>query len=73
MKTITLAATLCLGLFSTMSQAATFAVFGDNEIDDFINGISGFTATLVSDAELATDGFLDSFDAFVYTRDGFTF
>jgi hypothetical protein len=53
------------------------AVFGggidlagrDNAVDEVL-ATAGFDVTLVTDAELATPGFLDAFDAFVYTRDG---
>ena len=50
-------------------MAGDVAVFGDNFTDDFINTI-GHTATLVTDIQLATPGFIDSFDAFYYTRNG---
>lgn len=52
------------------AQAATFAVFGNNGLDNFISGLPTHSATVVSDHQLATRGFLDTFDAFVYTRDG---
>jgi uncharacterized repeat protein (TIGR01451 family) len=48
----------------------SIAVFGNNEIDNYLN-TAGFEATLVSDAELSTEGFLANFDAFFYTRNGF--
>ena len=47
------------------------AVFGDNATNDFINAQFGpGSATLVTDAQLATPGFLNVFDAFYYTRNG---
>ena len=47
------------------------AVFGDNATDDFIRSrLGSLAATLVTDAQLATPGFLDAFDAFYYTRNG---
>lgn len=49
------------------------AVFGDNQTDEFLNSLPGVTATVVTDAQLSTPGFLDSFDAFYYTRDGASF
>ncbi len=52
------------------AEAQQIAVFGNNDIDDLINLIPGYTATLVSDAQLATPGFLAGFAALVYTRDG---
>ena len=53
------------------AQAANLAVFGQN----FIGGLydDSHTVTYVTDAQLATAGFLDSYDAFVYTRDGYSF
>jgi hypothetical protein len=49
------------------------AIFGDNSIDDFLNTQPGFSATVVTDANLATPGFLDAFDVFLYTRDDASF
>lgn len=60
------------------AQTVHIAVFGDNQIDDFINGSSpsgnilpGYAATLVTDADLA-GGILsrstNPFSAFFYTR-----
>lgn len=67
----------CMALVTTLlsgsSQAGSLAVFGDNSIDNLINGGGSHTATLVSDAQLATPGFLSSFDAFLYTRNGSSF
>jgi hypothetical protein len=54
------------------ANAASFAVFGDNETDDFINGLAGHSATVVSDADIVNNG-LGAFDAFVYTRDDANF
>src|SRR3954453_8007436 len=53
------------------ASASRVAVFGDNAIDNALSA-AGHTVTLVTDAQLATPGFLDGFDAFVYTRDGFS-
>lgn len=55
------------------SLAAKIAVFGDNSIDNFLNARSGISATLVTDKNLANPGFLDSFDAFIYTRNASSF
>jgi hypothetical protein len=65
--------TTLISVPSVQAQTRQIAVFGDNNADNFINSLSGFSATLVTDAQLATSGFLDSFDAFYYTRDGFSF
>ncbi len=67
--------TLVVGAVLTLTpkaEAASIAVFGDNSIDNYLAGL-GYTATLVSDAQLATAGFLSSFDAFFMTRDGSSF
>jgi uncharacterized protein YvpB len=50
-------------------DATQVAEFGDNQIDDSLAG-AGFQVSLVTDAQLATPGFLDDFDVFVYTRNG---
>lgn len=57
--------------FASQAHAAALAIFGNNNIASLYGG--SHTVTLVSDADLATAGFLDSFDAFVYTRDGTSF
>lgn len=62
------------------AAAPRVAVFGggtdlagrNNTVDELL-AASGFDVVLVTDAELATPGFLDAFDAFVYTRDGTSF
>jgi len=54
------------------ASAATIAIFGDNATDNFL-AANGHTVTLVTDAQLATAGFLDSFDVFYFTRDGSSF
>ncbi len=63
------AATLTI---ATPALAASLAIFGNNNIGALYSG-GGHTVTFVSDAQLATAGFLNAFDAFVYTRDGFSF
>lgn len=55
------------------AAAQSIAVFGDNSTDDLINTMPGFTATLVTDAQIATPGFLNSFAALYMTRDGSSF
>ena len=50
-------------------DATQVAEFGDNQIDDLLAG-NGMDVTIVTDAQLATPGFLDAFDVFVYTRNG---
>lgn len=57
----------------TPANALSIAVFGNNNIDDYINTLPGYSATLVSDAQLSTAGFLNSYDAFFMTRDGSSF
>lgn len=61
-------------LMSVSAEAVSVAVFGDNLTDDTINSFFGAgSATLVSDAQLATPGFLAPFDAVYVTRDGASF
>lgn len=55
---------------STAHAQLQIAVFGNNQTDEFINSLTGYSATLVSDAQLATPGFLSTFSAFYYTRTG---
>lgn len=69
-KKILLAAA-SLFLFNLSANAANLAVFGQNNIGNLYSASN--TVTYVSDADLATAGFLSSFDAFVYTRDGYSF
>ena len=61
--------------FATASAAPSFAaqlaIFGNNNIGS-LYGV-GHTVTFVSDAQLSTGGFLDAYDAFVFTRDGSSF
>lgn len=61
-----------MGQTATRADAAAIAVFGDNQIDNYLGSI-GYTVSLVSDAQIATPGFLNSFQAFVFTRNGFSF
>lgn len=59
---------------SAPASAVNIAVFGDNATDNFINSTYGAgSATLVSDAQLATAGFLSPFNAFFMTRNGSSF
>ena len=53
-------------------SAASLAIFGNNGIGS-LYASGGNTVTFVSDAQIATAGFLNAFDAFVYTRDGASF
>ena len=55
------------GAPSDAPQGGSVAVFGDNCINSLVGG------TLVSDADIATPGFLDNFSALVVTRDGDAF
>jgi hypothetical protein len=58
-------------LAAAPARAATIAIFGDNQIDNYLNSVYGpGSAVIVSDAQVATPGFLDGFDAFFYTRNG---
>lgn len=66
------AAALASAAMLSPASAATIAVFGDNNVDNFLSGL-GHTVSLVSDAQLATAGFLNGFDLFVYTRNGASF
>lgn len=68
---LTVCAALAMSVGSSAS-AAVIAVFGDNEVDNYLSSI-GHTVSLVSDAQLATAGFLNAFDLFIYTRDGSSF
>ena len=49
------------------------AVLGNNASDEELNEAPGIVATLVTDAQVATPGFLDDFDAFMFTRPGGAF
>ena len=68
---VLLSAVGALALAGT-AQAATLAVFGNNNIGARY-AAAGNTVTFVTDAQLSTAGFLNGFDAFVYTRDGSSF
>ncbi len=59
-------------VIASPSLAATLAIFGQNNIGDLYTS-GGNSVTYVSDADLATAGFLNAYDAFVYTRDGSSF
>ncbi|MFO0849364.1 MAG: hypothetical protein U0871_12540 [Gemmataceae bacterium] len=65
-------AILCVGLTAGRADAGLIAVFGTNGIGGYL-ATQGHTVTQVTDAQLATGGFLSGFDAFVYTRDGSSF
>lgn len=62
-------------LNGTAASAANLAVFGENNIGSLYSSAAGgsHSVTYVSDAQLATAGFLDSFDVFIYTRNGTSF
>ncbi len=62
-----------LVIATTPVRAQAIAVIGDNAMDNFIATIPGKTATLVTDAQIATPGFLSGFAALVMTRNGFSF
>lgn len=50
--------------------AKRIAVFGSNTTLNLLATTPGYEPVVVSDAEVATPGFLDRFDALFYTRDG---
>ena len=58
---------------ATPASAANLAVFGQNNIGSLYS--ASHTVSYVTDAQLSTAGFLNSadFDAFVFTRNGFSF
>ena len=55
------------------TEITRVAVLGNNATDDQLNASPGIVATLVTDAEVATAGFLDGFDVFIFTRPGGAF
>src|SRR3954470_4098043 len=59
-------------LMPACSLAANIAVLGNNQTDEVLVA-AGNTVTLVTDAQVATPGFLDGFDVFVFTRNGIAF
>jgi hypothetical protein len=67
-KLMALAAVLASG---TAANAASLAIFGVNNIGSLYD--DSHSVTYVSDAQLSTAGFLNSFDAFVFTRNGTQF
>ena len=58
-------------LFTSPISAANLAIFGANNIGNLYD--DSHAVTYVTDAQLATAGFLNTFDAFIYTRDGSSF
>lgn len=67
-------AVVVLALVSGMPAAANqIAVFGYNNLFNVINGAHPGEAVLVTDAQLATPGFLSAFDAVLVTRNGGSF
>lgn len=64
-------ASAMLVLYSSAGMAANLAIFGNNNIANLYK--VSHNISYVTDAQLATPGFLDTFDAFVYTRDGYSF
>src|SRR3954467_10003333 len=69
---VALLALAALVLVPASSLAANIAVLGNNQTDEVL-AAAGNTVTLVTDAQVATPGFLDGFDAFVFTRNGIAF
>jgi hypothetical protein len=67
----TVSAVVAMTFIAGGANAANLAIFGQNQIGTLYD--DSHTVTYVTDGQLATAGFLDSFDAFVYTRDGFSF
>jgi len=73
-KKTSILAVMLLLLGGTAHAAIEIAIFGDNSIDNFVNtSMAGFNATIVTDAQLSTAGFLNTFDTFLMTRDGTNF
>lgn len=71
MKLKLLAGALCALAFTSQASAANLAIFGNNNIATLYG--ASHTVTIVTDAQIATAGFLDSYDAFVFTRNGSDF
>jgi hypothetical protein len=72
MKTLkVISAAIAMTFVAGSADAANLAIFGQNQIGTLYD--NSHTVTYVTDAQLATAGFLDDFDAFIYTRDGFSF
>src|SRR3954469_15309455 len=69
---VALLALAALLLAPASSLAANIAVLGNNQTDEVL-AAAGNSVTLVTDAQVATPGFLDSFDVFVFTRNGIAF
>src|SRR4051794_15974325 len=67
-----LLALAALLLVPASSLAANVAVLGNNQTDEVL-AAAGNTVTLVTDAQVATPGFLDGFDGLVFTRNGIAF
>jgi hypothetical protein len=66
-----IAALTAVLLSSGAASAANLAIFGQNNIGSLYSG--AHSVTYVSDANLSTAGFLSTFDAFIYTRNGSSF
>jgi hypothetical protein len=67
---VTIAAAVTMS--APTSNAASVAVFGDNSVAPYLSSL-GDTVSLVTNAQLATAGFINTFDAFFMTRDGSSF
>lgn len=61
---------LVLAVSSVLASADQIAVFGNNNLYNVINLVAPGTAVLVTDGQLATPGFLSSYNAVLITRDG---
>ena len=70
LKTLFAGAALALGL-ATGADAANLAIFGSNNIATFYGASN--SVSIVNDSQLSTPGFLNAYDAFIYTRDGYSF
>lgn len=62
------AVALAVIMCAAPANAASVAVFGNGQVDEYLTSL-GYSTTLVTDAQLATPGFLNSFNAFFMTRD----
>jgi hypothetical protein len=64
---------LSLLAIGSTASASSIAMFGNNVATNTFLTANGHTVTVVSDAQLATAGFLNSFDVFYFTRGDFSF
>ncbi len=68
---LTLVALVASASLALPAHAANLAIFGQNNIGSLYAASN--TVSYVTDAQLSTAGFLSSYDAFIYTRNGSSF